>query len=436
MLAACVALLAACDGYPSGWAGISGRVLGFSTGCPDLTGTYRLSPAREGGRALSQSLIGRTTANARRPRWKWETVTIDGDARDSLVLTLRRSPEMQTAYRDSMFAQGNEWERTRRRMLDPLSRWRGSLGEMDDSAYAANLRKLTIAGKQREVVVRGQHYECDGGWLVADRLVHDPGPDPSRPRPDTVIGTVSLARDRDARLVFHGEYPEAMSFSIWCGDGCHGIPLGTWTQHDWGRLDSATAPPDLVEATPWAGPFAPDSTMRIWSNPPTQSAAEVALLLQPVLGGPVSLDGMVRDGSRYRATLRSTAGVAPFHETLKQLRGQQAISSYQVVGFHADSGVPRLLLEIGVVSRRSVTAPSAIEAKVRGRLPAGATIDAVRQMGPAFHVLVTFPSQRAYLDLLNALRNDPTIEWPEVIEAGKVGEQVRATLRIREKVVP
>lgn len=428
--------LAACDGYPDGWPGMRGGVLGLAVGCPDLTGTYRLSPAREGGRPLSQSLIGRTTENAKRQRWHWETLTIEGRAADSLVLTLRRSPESQLAYRDTMRAWGNAWERERQKLLSPTVRWRTSFGAMDDSAYAENLRKLTIAGRQRQVVVRGRHYECDGGWLVADRLVHDPGPDRDRPRPDTVIGTVAMAVDRGRRLVLHSRFPEALEFALWCGDGCRGIPLGTWTQHEWGRLEPASAPPDLVEPTPWAEPFHPDSVTVVWAVDPLQSPEEIAALLRPAVDGTVTLEQVARVPGHYRARFRSAGGYAAFHPLLERLHAMQSIGTLTVTGVAPGAGGHLLWLDVYVVSRASATEASAIEARMRAVLPRGALLERVRRDGATFHVHLVFPSREAFLAMVNAVRRDPAFQEPDIEVIAPAQVPVRAVFRLREKVAP
>lgn len=428
-------LLSACDGYPDGWAGIDRGFLGLArAGCPDLAGTYRLSPSDALGPPYTQSVIERAIRN-RPQRWRWETMTVAGRASDSLLLTVRRSQRTMDAYRASITAQGEYYERQYQRMHSPEVRWQGAFARMTDDAFERNLAELYLWPEARLTIVRGRDYECARGWVTADRVVHDPGPDRSRPRPDTVIGTVRIARDKKGYLVFNGRYPEAVEYPIWCGDGCKGIPLGTWDLHSWSHL--APAEPETVAIVrPWAAPFAADTPPPAPARfRPLPTPEEVRTLFEPFVKAPLELRDVRRAGSSYDVIVRSGAGTAAFAPMFEPVARSYLFPGLQVKGLAAlGNGTWELTVRVVPQGRRSATAPATIEARLRALLPPGVVLERIRPSGTGFHVNVDAASEAAFAALLRAIARDPGFEEPDVTEADREGSKVRALIWVRARV--
>ncbi len=229
--------LSACDSYPRDLAPLDRGWLGrFAIGCANISGTYLVDGpnVRANRVAFRESFLhDQLTQPSAFSKSEW--ITIAGNARDSLVVTVWSG--------DSTAAGNREWQR----MQDPAVRWSSEFARMSDVEYARVLEQLTRRDERRRVLHRGWEYECGGGWVRGPRTVHDPGPDSRTPRPDTVIGEVLLARTTDGGLAAQAVYAERQEFTVWCGDGCRGIPLGTWTTHEWAywaKGEPFTRPPD------------------------------------------------------------------------------------------------------------------------------------------------------------------------------------------------
>jgi hypothetical protein len=299
---AAVPLVAACSPNPGDWVKARWEPMAALTQrCPNLEGTYTMAG---GARPpMSQTIFGSYVTGGNR-RFPWETMTIAGQGDDSLVLTLARSQRQRDAFRDAVFARGAYYEREYRRMHSPSGRWSSGFATMTDSAYGANLETLYLAPVRSYTLRRGEHHTCKGGWLRVDRVVHDPGPDRNNPRPDTVVGEVLLRKGWKGDLVAMAKVREAREFTVWCGDGCKGIPLGTWTARTWGRWRSSAVASDGPSPRPWAEPFEAPPLSRAPTAASTPPEA-IADALRPMLPSGARLQTIERDGSGYRAQIAS-----------------------------------------------------------------------------------------------------------------------------------
>ncbi len=248
-------LMAACDGKPDGWAAIdSGLVSSIvAKGCPDLTGTYRLHPRVDDfGNVMSVTIFDYRLADQGHA-FPWETMTISGDARTALVATYARSAETMAA----LHARSEAWWRkigdrpiaaeNYAVMFSPEGRHLPKFAAMSDDEYEGYLKK-TFAWPTHSVTVRhGVHYKCSGGWL--DNIISVEGVPGQREDGKPVQHyslSARLARDKAGYLVAHHVRMVRQELTLWCGDGCKGIPLGMWEQHAWGRW----AP----DQPAWSGP--------------------------------------------------------------------------------------------------------------------------------------------------------------------------------------
>ncbi len=436
-----VSAVAACgDGKPDGWARSDHGVLGVGGGeCPDLTGTYRLTGIDGRVVAYSQSVFERHILNEKR-RYRWETMTIEGRTRDSLVLTLKRRPETLAKYRASVTESGQYYEDRYQRMMSPAVRWNSGFGGMTDREYEENLDQLYLAPQQTLVLKWENDYLCADGWLSSDRLVHDPGPDRNRPRPDTVIGVVYTARDTEGRLQFKSEYPEDVQFSIWCGDGCRGVPLGRWTMHEWARLDTTTAP--VVErARPWAEPF--DEPIRIGDEgsrargAPMQTPDEIRGLLAPLLPAPLAVVGVERAGTQYRATIRSPKGTEPFTKMFDPINRSYKFGSVYSKGLRQiDGGLWEMTLAITVQSTNSATPVEQIEQRLRSIVPRSVIMERVTVSGAGFSVTFTASDRTSVSAMLRAIETDPWFVQPDLYNVTDRGARVQGIMFVREKIRP
>ncbi len=428
-------LLAACDGYPGDWAGIDHGFLGLSrAGCADITGTYRLSPSDGMGPPYTQSVIERRIRN--RPRqWRWETMSVEGKAADSLVLTLRRGRGMMDAYRASIATKGGYDERQYQRMHSPQARWDGAFARMTDDEFERNLSTLYLWPEERLTLVHGRDYECADGWLTADRLVHDPGPDRSRPRPDTVIGVVRMARDKQGFLVFNGQYPEAVELTVWCGDGCKGIPLGTWALDSWSHL-APTEPETVTMPRPWAEPFPADTPPPATARfRPLATPVEIRSRFEPFVKAPLEVQDVRRVGSRYDVIVRSRAGKDAFAPMFEPIARSYQFPGLSVKGLEAlGNDAWELTVRVEPKPRESTTAPATIESRLRALLPPGVSLERIRPSGAGFYVGITAVSEAAFVALLRAIPGDPGFEEPDVTEATREGARVRALIWVRERM--
>lgn len=252
-------MLAGCDNYPKDWRWVDTP---FFASCPDISGTYLIGSNNDDGIGRSAKM-GDTLFRGILPferssqRWNWETMTITGDASQQLDITLMRSAQTMDFYLQREFAQGSKdyYKNRYNNMMNPATRWKGSFAAMTDDEYEENLDKLYLMPQKHHVLKNGQDYECSGGWLTGDRLVRDQGPDRNNPRPDFIDGIVRFGKDKAGFLVAESIYQEEQQFNVWCGDGCKGFSLGTWTMHDWRHWEPAEPAWKGERSRPWAEPF-------------------------------------------------------------------------------------------------------------------------------------------------------------------------------------
>lgn len=252
-------MLAGCDNYPKDWSWVDTP---FFASCPDISGTYLIGSNNDDG-VGRWAKMGDTLFRGILPferssqRWNWETMTITGDASQQLDITLMRSAQTMDFYLQREFAQGSKdyYKNRYNNMMNPATRWKGSFAAMTDDEYEANLDKLYLTPQTHRVLKNGKDYECSGGWITGDRLVRDQGPDRNNPRPDFIDGIVRFGKDKAGFLVAESIYREELQFNVWCGDGCKGFSLGTWTMHDWRHWEPAEPAWKGERSRPWAEPF-------------------------------------------------------------------------------------------------------------------------------------------------------------------------------------
>lgn len=294
-------VLAGCDNnYPAGWARVDHAWL---ASCPDVSGTYLIgSNNAEGvGRdsGMSDTLFRGILPPRTAQRWHWETMTIAGDPAQQLDITLMHSPQTMENYHQYLFAQGGKdyYKNKFNNMHSPVTRWSGSFASMTDDEFEANLDKLYLAPVQHRSLKNGKDYECAGGWITGERLVSDPGPDRNSPRPDFMDGIVRFGKDKSGFLVAESIYRQEQQFNVWCGDGCKGFSLGTWTMHDWRHWESAQPAWHGEREKAWAEPFNRDNTISTGNNyESTLRLVEVRNLVTPAIQPPLSLVDLVPTG--------------------------------------------------------------------------------------------------------------------------------------------
>lgn len=366
-------MLGACADGPDGdtvraerWASLTGQ-------CPALAGTYALTHR---DRPLSQTVLGDLAVSGG-ARFPWETMTLAGDADDSLVVTLARSEAQRERFRAALFEKGAYYADQYRRLQRPDVRWSSGFATMTDSAYEQNLFKQFLEPVRRRTLHRGYEYSCNGGWLRVDRVVRDPGPDRDNPRPDTVIGVVHLRRGEAGSLVARADYKDEKELMLWCGDGCRGVKLGRWHVRQWGRWPGASAPANGVPERPWAEPFEPPPVR--WSaRTSTTAPAVIADALRPLLPVGVELHSVAPDGQGFRAVLVSRS-TTPFTELLATLRGAYRFRHQQVVGLaHAPEGGWQLTLDLGDIWTDSPANPRDPTRALHEALPSGVSMVGVR----------------------------------------------------------
>jgi hypothetical protein len=285
--------LAGCDNYPDKWIAVNHPL--FSR-CPDISGTYKIGSNDEKGLGMSANMDDTFFRSILPPptvqRWHWETMTITGDASQQLDITLMRSAKTMDAYLQREFEQGskNYYRNRYNTMQNPATRWEGSFAQMTDDEYEANLDKLYLVPQTHHILKRDNDYECSAGWISSERLSHDPGPDRNNPRPDVVDGIVRFGKDKAGFLVAESIYREQQQFNVWCGDGCKGFSLGTWTMHDWRHWEPAAPAWQGKRPRPWAEPFKGTESAEIDNDlRGLLRLPEVRRLVTPTIVEPASL---------------------------------------------------------------------------------------------------------------------------------------------------
>lgn len=265
--------------------------------------------------------------------------------------------------------------------------------------------------------------------------MHDPGPDRNNPRPDTVIGVVRIARDRKGFLVFNGRFRERQEITIWCGDGCKGIPIGTWTMNEWSHLDP-TDPTEVTIARAWAEPFEPDlpppASARFL---PMQTPEEIRALIEPLVASPLAVREVRRAGSSYDVVVRSEGGRDLFAPLFEPIERSGRFPGMQVKGLASlGNGVWDLTLRVVPTVQGSATSPAVIEARLRALVPAGVVIEGVRPSGAGFTVSLVAPTGAAFVATLRAIAADARFETPDVSDATRSDSLVRARIWVRERM--
>lgn len=294
-------LLVGCDNYPEDWSWVD---VPFFASCPDISGTYLIGSSNDDGIGRS-ARMGDTLFRSMLPferssqRWNWETMTIAGDASQQLDITLMRSAKTMDLYLQREFAQGGKdyYKNKYNNMINPATRWKGSFAAMTDDEYEENLDKLYLTPQTHRVLKNGADYECSGGWITGDRLVRDQGPDRNNPRPDFIDGIVRFGKDRAGFLVAESIYREEQEFNVWCGDGCKGFSLGTWTMHDWRHWEPAEPAWKGERSRPWAEPFKSNESLSSYNdNSGVLRLVEVRRLVTPMVLPPATLVDLVPAG--------------------------------------------------------------------------------------------------------------------------------------------
>jgi len=396
---------------PEPWARLTGS-------CPSLEGTYALVAMVP---PFSQTDLG-ALAGDRGRQYPWETMTIAGDPDDSLVITLARSEAQRAEYRAALGDRDEFYARQFRELQRPAIRWSSGFATMTDSAYEANFWQLTLPPTQRHVLTRRSHYRCTRGWVRFDRVVHDPGPDPMNPRPDTVIGEVLLRRGEKGSLLARADYKDEKELTLWCGDGCRGIELGTWGARQWGRWPSAAPASDGVVARPWAEPFEPPPIRSATNAPaiaPLTAPDSIASALRPLLPEGVQLQSVERDGDGYRALIASR-NTTPFTQLMTAVRGAYRFRHEGVVGLtRAPEGEWLLALALGDIWTDSPANPHDPTRALFQALPTGVTWAGTRGAGKGLEVTLVSKEQGPMDDAVRA------------IEALDAYEEVRVKSSIR-----
>src|SRR5688572_27482950 len=206
-----LAALTGCgDGRPSDWPDPD---LGwFGNGCPDLAGTYEIDSAPGSSFGLDYTpLKPQLRPPPLHSRWSLERTEHTSVLRSSAT-----EPEIRMAF---------ETWRNRETYVQSPGVTVMRRGHATDPGTVANFFPQSSEHGQWEEISR----ECSGGWLIGDPLSEDhakaAGIDTSTP--------VHLARADDGGLIAWYEYSYEASFDVWCGDGCKGFPLGTWTERRW-----------------------------------------------------------------------------------------------------------------------------------------------------------------------------------------------------------
>lgn len=385
----CLLLLAGCDGYPDDWSRLDRA---FFSACPDISGTYRIGENNEEGVGRSHNLEGalmfRNILPPRNaPHWHWETMTISGDAREALQVTLMRSATTIEHFKVQLFAKGGMgyYRKQYEDMHSPARRWSGGFAQMTDDEYAANLEKLYVAPVEQHTLRRSKDYDCAGGWITTTRMENDPGPDHSQPRPDTFDGTVRFMRSVDGYLVAEAQHVESHPFYLWCGDGCKGFNLGDWTDHDWRRWEPATPAWQGEVPRPWAAPFVRERYGADSGSHTRQQ--EVRELVQPLLPADATLAGIEAAGNRDALLSVTSASTTPFTRLIAALEKSYRFTSVQVDALaHDDKGNWQIAIRLGLKPQASATSTADIQLRLLPLLPPQGTLQAIAPQDGGFSV--------------------------------------------------
>ena len=235
---------------PQGWQppdrGLVARLLNR---CPDLRGTWRLNPPALPG---NQFMIGGTAGQA--GTHSWQTMTIEGDAAQSLQVTYSRSRESSALL----------WAALEKNRLTPkhgamrLPReYRNSQGDSqrNNTVTELALQRAQFGWPVHSVqLLAGRDYHCEAGWLKGRTPHTETMPLRSMVAPWQVFGTAWFAVDKQGQLIGRVDFTEKRFISLWCGDGCKGFDAGTATGLAWGRWARTQPAWEGEPSIPWALP--------------------------------------------------------------------------------------------------------------------------------------------------------------------------------------
>lgn len=238
--------------------------VGSTSACPDLTGTYEIRPDSSDGTAsvLFQSwLAGR--ADLPTPAWTWRRLDIRGNASESLHLRLLRPRVEEDSDAERQRNAQSAALADRRRKLEwavehpgepgppPLDEAQGKPPQNPPNPWADvvwaefSLRK-------------GSDYYCKGGKLVGDWLKNRQALSPATAKefglPGWTPAEVRVHRGAAGHLLAELKLSKRYEFTVWCGDGCKGIPVWLSSQQ---HLERWSAAPPL----PPGGRFLPASAV-------------------------------------------------------------------------------------------------------------------------------------------------------------------------------
>ncbi|MCU0634583.1 MAG: hypothetical protein MUE41_06900 [Gemmatimonadaceae bacterium] len=374
--------------------------------CPDLTGTWRVQHVRE----FSQSAFGRAIG-PKRPRFDWQTLTIAGDTRDSLIITTRRS--------DSLLAEARAWSRARglrsehdaARLQDPAVRWAdGAFFEMTDAEYADNLGTLTLPGARTHVLRRGGDYSCDNGRVVSPRGSRGGSGNTDSMAPEVMPGVVATGRNAAGDLVFEGRYRERVTISLWAASS-NAIPLGTWAMHSWSRLTPA---PPLAPSTaprPWAEPFVHPYPLgdRDDGLVSVMAPAAVDTIMRSVIGPTMDMDAVERRGRAFRTVVRATS-TDSLARMLRRLRQTHRFTTIQVAGLSGAPGRWAVEVRLAPALAPSTMSAEALRDRVVQLLGREVRVDSIRARGDVASLYLVCTGRGAWQRAIDALSRTKAIE--------------------------
>jgi hypothetical protein len=213
--------------------------------CPDLRGSWRLNPPALPG---NQFKIGGTAVHA--GTHPWETVTIEGDAAQSLQVTFGRSPESSELL----------WNALEKKRLTPKHGVLRLGREYRDSHRKTTVTVLAFQRAQfgwpvhSVQLLPGRDYHCEAGWLKGRTPHTESMPLRSMVAPWQVFGTAWFALDKQGQLIGRVDITQKRFISLWCGDGCIGFGAGTASGVAWGRWPRTQPAWQGEPSIPWVLP--------------------------------------------------------------------------------------------------------------------------------------------------------------------------------------
>jgi hypothetical protein len=400
-------LLSACDGYPKGWSRVSTP---WFSSCPNINGTYLIGTNNKKGDGESHnmhdSLFRNVLPSRKAQRWHWETMTISGDPKESLQITLMRSPQTMDHYREQLFARGGMgyYQRQYESMHSAAARWSGGFAKMTDDEYVRNLNTIFLTPVVQRTLKNGKDYECSSGWITGPRFEHDPGPYSSNPRPDKENGVVRFGKSRDGYLVAEALYREKTTFNIWCGDGCKGFSLGTWDMHKWKHWETASPAWQGEVPRPWAEPFSRTVYPSRDNSYSAGRTSEIDDLARPLLSKGITLDD-VQTAGRNAVLIVHAMDTAPFAAYVKALDASYRFTHVNVQSLSRQGEFWRMAIEVGLKPRVSSTSTDTILSRVQPLLPASAEMKGIAPQDGGFMLTVHGISKKEADALVQALNS-------------------------------